>query len=37
MLAEKKMKNENGRSPVESNRWDTIQALLDELDSLLKK
>jgi DNA-binding transcriptional MerR regulator len=37
MLAEKKMKSENGRSLVESNRWDTIQALLDELDSLLKK
>ena len=37
MLAEKKMKSENGRSLVESDRWDTIQALLDELDSLLKK
>lgn len=37
MLAEKKMKSGNGRSGIESERWNTIQALLNELDSLLKR
>jgi DNA-binding transcriptional MerR regulator len=37
MLAEKKMKSGNGRSGIESERWKTIQALLNELDSLLKR
>ncbi len=37
MLAEKKMKSGNGRSGLESERWNTIQALLNELDSLLKR
>jgi DNA-binding transcriptional MerR regulator len=37
MLAEKKMKSGNGRSGIESERWKTIQALLNELDALLKR
>jgi DNA-binding transcriptional MerR regulator len=37
MLAEKKMKSGNGRSGIESERWKNIQALLNELDSLLKR
>lgn len=37
MLAEKKMKSGNVRLSSETSRWDSIDALLNELDSLLKK
>jgi len=37
MLADKKIKSQMDRSGLESDRWTTIQGLLDELELLLKK
>jgi DNA-binding transcriptional MerR regulator len=37
MLADKKIKRQMDRSGMESDRWTTIQGLLDELELLLKK
>jgi DNA-binding transcriptional MerR regulator len=37
MLADKKIKSQIGRSGMESERFNTIEALLDELELLLKK